>query len=350
MNKFQFTEEQINSLNAAKASLNTPKALDWAADEEKAEVLTAAVLNDESFKNGQDLSPDTLDELFSNMKCFSRNRNLSNLLYRKNGLETFNAKLRSLIHGAQPFPQRVNDFFKMQLIGLQTMSQFLVVSNTREYPFVTAQTKEGIGVSSEQDEQALDDALELFKVTNKDAFLDRTLDYLRDYVIFRAVKNAFKLEKYTTVNNLLWFAFGGNAGEEGGPEEVIKDYGAIRMENDLRDYLAANIFLVEKGLTLVGKEYDTREAGRIDLLCKDKSGAHVVIELKKGRIGHEVVGQALKYIGWVQKNLNKKARGIIIVNEPDDKLNYAALPLGELVKVKFYKVSFDISDEYPVKG
>jgi RecB family endonuclease NucS len=67
------------------------------------------------------------------------------------------------------------------------------------------------------------------------------------------------------------------------------------MENDLRDYLAANIFLVEKGLTLIGKEYDTHGAGRIDLLCRDKSGVHVVIELKKGKIGHEVVGQALKY-------------------------------------------------------
>lgn len=53
-------------------------------------------------------------------------------------------------------------------------------------------------------------------------------------------------------------------------------------------------------------------------------------------------------MGWVQKNLSKRVRGIIIVNEPDDKLNYAALPLGEMMKVKFYKVNFDISDHYPV--
>ncbi len=117
MNKFQFTEEQISTLNAAKPSLNTPKALDWASEEEKAEVLTTAVLNDEKFKNGQDLSPEKLDDLFSNMKWFSRNRNLSNLLYRKNGLDVFNAKLRSLIHGTEPFPQRVDEFFKMQLVS-----------------------------------------------------------------------------------------------------------------------------------------------------------------------------------------------------------------------------------------
>ena len=345
--KFQFTEEQISNLNAAKQSLNNPKALNWAAEEDKAEALTSAILTDEKFKNGEDINPEKLDVLFSNMKRFSANRNLSNLLYRTNGIEIFNAKLRSLIHGSQPFSLRVDDFFKMQLIGVQTMSQFLVAANTREYPFVTAQTKEAVGLSSEQDERALEDALELFKVLNKDALLDRTLDYLRDYVVFQAVKNLFKLDKYTTVNNLLWFAFLEDEG--GGPEDVIKDYGSISMEKDLRDFLADNIFLVEKGLTLIEKEYDTREEGRIDLLCKDKEGSHVIIELKKGRIGHEVVGQTLKYIGWVQKNKNKKARGIIIVSEPDDKLHYATLPLKDLVRVKYYKVNFAISDKYPVK-
>jgi restriction system protein len=83
-------------------------------------------------------------------------------------------------------------------------------------------------------------------------------------------------------------------------------------------------------------------------LCKDKNGYHVVVELKKGKVGHEVIGQVLKYMGWVKKNLNNKTRGIVIVNEPDEKLHYAALPLVDFVKVKYYKVNFDISDEYPV--
>ena len=346
MNKFQFTEEQKGNLQRGKLSLNTEKALSWAAEEAKAEIATTAILNDEKFRNGKDLSPEKLDELFRHMKWFSANRNLSNLLYRTNSLETFNSQLRNLIHGAQPLPERVDGFFRMQLIGIQTMSQFLVASDTKKYPFVTSQTKEALGVSSEQDEDALADALEMFTISNSSALLDRTLDYLRDYVIFQNVKTLMNLERYTQVNNLLWFA--AIQDDATGPEDVIKSYGSISMENDLRDFLAENIFLVEKGLTLVGKEYDTREAGRIDLLCKDKNGYHVVIELKKGRSGHEVVGQALKYIGWVQKNLSKKVRGIIIVNEPDDKLLYAAMPIGDLVKVKYYKVNFAISDKHPV--
>lgn len=160
------------------------------------------------------------------------------------------------------------------------MSQFLVAADTRQYPFVTSQTKEALGVSSEQDENALTDALEMFKVSNKDVLLDRTLDYLRDCVIFQTIKNLLGLEKYTLVNNLLWFA--AIQDEAAGREEVIKSYGSISMENDLRDFLAERVSLVEKGLTLIGKEYDTREAGRIDLLCMDQKGYHVVIELKKG--------------------------------------------------------------------
>jgi hypothetical protein len=42
-------------------------------------------------------------------------------------------------------------------------------------------------------------------------------------------------------------------------------------------------------------------------------------------------------------------RGIIIVNEPDEKLSYAALPIEDLVKVKYYKVNFQISDKHPVE-
>ena len=347
MNKFQFTDEQLNNLKDWRGSLNTEKARTWAAEEEKAEVVTSAILNDEKFKGGENLTAERLDELFRNMRWFSANRNLTNLLYRTNGLEKFNSQLRTLIHGAQSFPERVDSFFKLQSIGIQTMSQFLVAADTRQYPSVTSQTKEALGVSSEQDENALADALEMFKVSNKDVLLDRTLDYLRDYVIFQTIKNLLGLEKYNLVNNLLWFA--AIQDEAAGPEEVIKSYGSISMENDLRDFLAERLSLVENGLTLIGKEYDTREAGRIDLLCHDTKHYHVVIELKKGRVGHEVVGQTLKYIGWVQKNLNKKARGIIIVNEPDDKLSYAALPISDLVKVKYYKVNFQISDKHPVE-
>lgn len=342
MPKFQFTPEQVENLKLYKNSLSTEKAMGWAKNEDIAEGITSGILNDEKFVNGENIPAERLDELFSNMKWFSANRNLSNLLYRNNGIENFNEKLRNLLHGTELFPERVDNFFKLKGIGVQTLSQFLIAADTRKHPFVTYQTKEALAISSEQDEAALSDALEMFNITDKGKFLDRTLDYLRDYVIFQSVKNLLNLDKYTQVNNLLWFAFDQ---EEQGPEEVVKSYGSISIENDLRDFLADNIFLVEKGLSLVGKEYDTKEVGRIDLLCKDKKGSHVVVELKKGRKNDEVVGQTLRYLGWVEKKLGSKARAIVIVNEPDVRLEYALSPLRNLVVLKFYKVSFEIKDK-----
>src|SRR5438067_811367 len=108
MNKFQFNDEQLKNLKEWRGSLNSEKALTWAAEEEKAEVVTSAILNDEKFKRGQNLTAERLDELFRNMRWFSANRNLTNLLYRTNGIEEFNTQLRTLIHGAQPFPERVD--------------------------------------------------------------------------------------------------------------------------------------------------------------------------------------------------------------------------------------------------
>jgi len=342
MGRFQFTAEQVENLKSWKNSLSSEKARNWATEEDKAEIETSKILNDKGFIEGQDLTPDELDGLFSYMRWFSANRNLSNLLYRNNTLEEFNRALRNLNHGKGSFPERVDGFFILKGIGIQTLSQFLVAADTRKFPFVTSQTKDALGISSEQDDVALSDAMEMFGIRNQEAFLDRTLDYLRDYIIFQSVKELLSLEKYTQVNNLLWFEF---AKEDEGPEEVMKSYGSISIENDLRDFLADNISIVERGLVLVEKEFDTGEVGRIDLLCKDRRGDHVVVELKKGRKSDEVVGQTLRYLGWVQKKRGTKARGIIIVNEPDERLEYALSPLRNLIEIKFYKVNFEIKDK-----
>jgi len=71
-----------------------------------------------------------------------------------------------------------------------------------------------------------------------------------------------------------------------------------------------------------------------------------VVELKKGRKSDDVVGQLSRYMGWVMKNRSKKVRGIIIVSEPDDRLEYAILPFKGMIKIKYYKVKFEITDDY----
>ena len=46
------------------------------------------------------------------------------------------------------------------------------------------------------------------------------------------------------------------------------------------------------------------------------------------------------------KNRNKNVRGIIIVNEPDDKLEYSIIPFRGMIKIKYYRVKFEVTDDY----
>ena len=94
-----------------------------------------------------------------------------------------------------------------------------------------------------------------------------------------------------------------------------------------------------------GQQYYTEEVGYIDILAKDHKGDMVVIELKKGRKDDEVIGQILRYIGWVRKNLaqkGQKVRGLVIVGERDQKLDYALAEMDDKISAKVYKVSFKL--------
>jgi len=53
----------------------------------------------------------------------------------------------------------------------------------------------------------------------------------------------------------------------------------------------------------------------IDILALDRHDRYVVIELKVSR--DRVVGQLLRYMGWVEQNMetSQPARGIIVANE-----------------------------------
>lgn len=68
-----------------------------------------------------------------------------------------------------------------------------------------------------------------------------------------------------------------------------------------------------------------------------------MVETKKGRENDKVVGQIMRYMGWVSKNLGK-CRGVIVVAEKDEKLDYAAVPLSGNLRIKKYEVRFELSD------
>jgi hypothetical protein len=70
-----------------------------------------------------------------------------------------------------------------------------------------------------------------------------------------------------------------------------------------------------------------------------------VIELKAGTTNSAIIGQIYGYISWVRQNLanGKNVRGIIIADDFDKRLKYAAVELSR-ASLKRYEVSFKFKD------
>jgi RecB family endonuclease NucS len=122
--------------------------------------------------------------------------------------------------------------------------------------------------------------------------------------------------------------------EEATETEECADSSQFAYESHLRDFLKDNLHVIEPGLKLYRDEEDDTITGvefdvggrRIDILAVDKDDNFVVIELKVSK-GHErVIGQILRYRGWVRKNLagDKIIRGIIIAKIITEDLKLAA--------------------------
>jgi len=101
-------------------------------------------------------------------------------------------------------------------------------------------------------------------------------------------------------------------------------------EHDLRDYLARNLHLIDPSLRLYEDEgirgVEFPAGGRfIDILATDGVG-YVVIELKVSRGYDRVVGQLLRYVGWIKRHhadAGQPVRGVIVAKEISEDLRIA---------------------------
>lgn len=134
-------------------------------------------------------------------------------------------------------------------------------------------------------------------------------------------------------------------------DPVIEDPLAFAMEKHLEDLLVRNwsqtelsrdFAIYEEDGELVGQQYAT-DAGPIDILAVSHDRKRLlVVELKRGRATDVVVGQTLRYMGYVTEQIaeaGQTVEGAIIALEDDQKLRWA---LAAVPTVSFYRyqVSF----------
>jgi hypothetical protein len=143
--------------------------------------------------------------------------------------------------------------------------------------------------------------------------------------------------------------------DDGGPIDPFQGSAAFSLEKYLQEFIVSNWSKTPLAKTLDLYIEDEEKAvefntgvGEIDILARDRStGDWVVIELKKGHESDRVVGQLLRYMGWIRKHKagpGERVRGIIITGLPDDRIKYA-VSASQGIEFFTYKVSFDLVEE-----
>lgn len=135
---------------------------------------------------------------------------------------------------------------------------------------------------------------------------------------------------------------------------TVENPSEFALEKHLEDFLVQNWKQTELGKDfdifeedgeLVGQQYQS-DTGPMDILAikKDKSQL-LVVELKKGRASDTVVGQVLRYMGYVKQELaepNQSVKGVIIALEDDTRIR-RALAMTPDISFYRYEVSFKLT-------
>ena len=135
---------------------------------------------------------------------------------------------------------------------------------------------------------------------------------------------------------------------------TIENPSEFALEKHLEDFLVKNwrqtdlgreFDIFEEDGELVGQQYQS-DTGPMDILAikKDKSQL-LVVELKKGRASDVVVGQVLRYMGYVKQELaesTQSVKGVIIALEDDVKIR-RALAMTPDISFYRYEISFKLN-------
>lgn len=138
-------------------------------------------------------------------------------------------------------------------------------------------------------------------------------------------------------------SYGDSGATEAETEEAIDAAETtFGLERDMQQALRSNISQLGPGLTITdgGTEYTT-EAGRIDILAEDETGATVVIELKTGKAAPEALTQLLAYMGTFVGQ-GKVVGGVLVAGDFHARLIHAARAVPNVALQRYaFKFSFE---------
>lgn len=161
-----------------------------------------------------------------------------------------------------------------------------------------------------------------------------------DDLLFQLDRNNFRLYNKETDPASIY-----KTNEDGVDDEDDEDTNTheFAYENDLKNYLSKNLNVIDNSLSLyvdgdiTGIEFPV--GGKfIDILAVDKQNNLVIIELKVSKGYDKVIGQILRYIAWIEKNLassKQRVRGIIIASHISEDLKLATSKIKDVTLYEY---------------
>jgi Endonuclease NucS len=73
------------------------------------------------------------------------------------------------------------------------------------------------------------------------------------------------------------------------------------VEDDLETWITQDPSILGDELLVIDRQWEIPGVGRLDLLCVDKTGKLIIVELKRDRSPRDAVAQALDYASWLNE-------------------------------------------------
>ena len=141
------------------------------------------------------------------------------------------------------------------------------------------------------------------------------------------------------------------------PVQADSPPSSFALEKHLEEFLVSNWQLTELGKRYdilakdgqsIGQQYRT-DTGPMDILAVSKDKSHyLIVELKRDRASDAVVGQTLRYMGWVAKNLcsdKQEVKGVIVALQGDGKLENALYAVPNIDFIR-YEIDFRLVEGF----